>query len=53
MIAVEIPISKRNSLHLVGKMFNYFVPMAPQLSLLLIPSENLDPPGLPFIAPVG
>jgi hypothetical protein len=47
MLDVEIPISKRNALHLVGKMFNYFVPAPPQLYLLLIPSEPLDPPGLP------
>jgi hypothetical protein len=51
-IDVEIPISKVNALHLVGKMFNYFVPAAPQLSLLLIPSETLDPPGLTSIAPL-
>jgi hypothetical protein len=50
---MEIPISKRNTLHFVGKMFNSFVPAPPQLSLLRIPSEPLHPPELPSIAPVG
>jgi hypothetical protein len=52
-LAVKIIISKRNALHLVGKMFNCCIPAVPQLSLSPIPSEPLHIPELTSIAPVG